>query len=130
MGEERLGWVEEGGDIVGVFNRLKEGLNVFAGKLDFAYNDRMGFLSSCPSNLGTGMRASVHVQLKELSQSENFKKICQNLDLSIRGTHGEHSENEDGVFDISNKHRLGITESDIIQKLYSGVQHLISKEKS
>jgi protein-arginine kinase len=56
------------------------------------------------------VRASVHIKLPKISAKPEFKKICDDLKLQIRGIHGEHSETEGGVYDISNKARLGLTE--------------------
>ncbi len=50
--------------------------------------------------------------------------------MQIRGTHGEHSESTDGIFDISNKRRLGRSEKDLVQDMYDGVKALISAEKT
>lgn len=121
--------MEEGGNIRSVFNRLVEGLSGLEKQLKFAYSDRYGFLSSCPTNLGTAMRASVHIKLLGLEKSGKLKEICDELGLSMRGVHGEHSEGAGGVYDISNKRRLGISETEIINSLCSGISELIAREK-
>ena len=76
------------------------------------------------------MRASVHIKIPKLSSQQNFEEVCKDLGLSIRGVHGEHSESADGIYDISNKHRLGITEREIFEQLYAGVKKLIELESS
>ena len=76
------------------------------------------------------MRASVHIKIPKFSASPNFKAICGTLGLSIRGVHGEHSESSEGIYDISNKRRLGVTEAEIYQQLYDGVKKLIELEKT
>jgi protein-arginine kinase len=76
------------------------------------------------------MRASVHIKIPKLSSQENFAEVCKELGLSIRGIHGEHSDSEGGVYDISNKRRLGITEREIFKQLYAGVKKLIEIESS
>ena len=58
-----------------------------------------------------------------------FKKITHLYHLQIRGIHGEHSESESGIFDISNKRRLGVTEVECVQGMYDGVVTLINREK-
>ena len=100
-------------------------ITILEKKLEFACNDHLGYLSSCPTNLGTAMRASVHIKLNTLGKDEKFKKICDDLDLSVRGIHGEHSESEDGIYDISNKKRLDVSEVEIIRTLQNGVKKLI-----
>lgn len=120
--------MQPGGDIADVFERLIVGLQSLEQELSFQCNQHLGYISSCPTNLGTALRASVHIKLPLLSQTENFNKICADLELSVRGVHGEHSESEGGVWDISNKKRLGLTEVDCVLKLYHGVKKLIELE--
>lgn len=77
------------------------------------------------------MRASVHVKLPKLSSDEaRFKAIASSHNLDIRGIDGEHSESKGGVFDVSNKRRLGYSEADLALDMYKGVNELIEVEKS
>ncbi len=123
--------MQQGADIAEVFNRLKKALDYIQSKINFAQDDVRGFYTTCPTNLGTAMRASVHIKIPKLSSDkEKFEKVCKELGLSIRGVHGEHSESSDGIYDISNKRRLGITEREIFQELYNGVKRLIELESA
>ncbi len=122
--------MQSGADIAEVFTRLATALATINAHLNFAFDDIRGYHTTCPTNLGTAMRASVHIKIPKLSASKNFKDVCATLGLSIRGVHGEHSESSDGIYDISNKRRLGITEKEIFQQLYDGVKKLIELEKS
>ncbi|HGZ70242.1 MAG TPA: arginine kinase, partial [Nitratifractor sp.] len=98
--------------------------------LTFAFNEHIGYITSCPTNLGTAMRASVHIKLPNLGANMvEFKAITDKYHLQIRGIHGEHSESEGGVYDISNRRRLGITEVEAVQDMHDGVVALITKEK-
>jgi creatine kinase/arginine kinase len=98
--------------------------------MKFAYNEHLGYITSCPTNLGTAMRASVHIALPKLSSDmKKFKSITDKYHLQIRGVHGEHSESEGGIYDISNKRRLGVTEVQCVQDMYDGVVELIETEK-
>lgn len=74
-------------------------------------------------------RASVHIRLPKISAKPDFKSICDGLKLQIRGIHGEHSDSEGGVYDISNKARLGLTEFEAVKQMYDGIKHLIELEK-
>jgi len=121
--------MQEGGDLREVFVRLVSAISAIEKKISFAYSEHLGYLTSCPTNLGTAMRASLHVKLPLISQKKDFKEICEKLGLSVRGIHGEHSESEGGVFDISNKQRLGISEIDCIKRLYEGIRQLLAEEK-
>ena len=77
----------------------------------FSFDDNLGYITSCPTNLGTAMRASVHIHLPKLAKNKYlFQQIADQYEVQISGIHGEHSETNDGVFDISNKRRLGKSE--------------------
>jgi len=120
-----------GGDIKAVFARLVAALTEFESRLAFSQNPHLGYISSCPTNLGTAMRASVHIRLPKLANNrEGFESITRQYELQIRGIHGEHSDSEAGIFDISNRRRLGITEVECVQGLYDGVRALITAEQS
>ncbi len=120
--------MQNGGNVFEVFDRLVRLISALEQKLQFAYNDHLGYLSSCPTNLGTAMRASVHIKLPNLSKDPAFYDLCAALKLSVRGIHGEHSESEGGVYDISNKQRLGISEVEATNILIAGVKKLIALE--
>ncbi len=122
--------MEPGADIGRVFERLSRAVSALERKLSFAYDERLGYLSSCPTNLGTAMRASVHIRLPKLGEDmETFREICDRYELQIRGIHGEHSESEGGIYDVSNRRRLGITEVEAAGEMARGVRELIEKEK-
>jgi creatine kinase/arginine kinase len=128
--ELRIISMQQGGDIKEVFTRLSNAIKAIESKMKFAYNDHLGYITSCPTNLGTAMRASVHIKLPNLGNSmDEFKKIADKYHVQIRGIHGEHSESEGGIYDISNKRRLGVSEVDCVQDMYNGVVALIKKEK-
>ena len=126
--------MQPGGDIGTVFTRLMAGIAALEKKLDFIFDDQRGFIATCPSNLGTGMRASVHVKVPNLTKDGSdakAKAVCKPLGLSVRGTGGEHTPiGEDGTIDLSPSSRLFIRERDIIAKLYEGIRQLMEKEKA
>lgn len=75
----------------------------------YAYNDKYGFLTSCPTNVGTGLRASVMVHLPALSKTRNIRKVLEvvnNFDMNIRGLYGEGSSVQGDIYQISNKQTL------------------------
>lgn len=122
--------MQQGGDIEAVFSRLVTAVKEIEKSVSFLFDPRLGYLTSCPTNLGTAMRASVHIHLPKLgSDMSAFKEITNLYHLQIRGIHGEHSESESGVFDISNRRRLGVTEVECIQNMYDGVVALIKREE-
>ena len=123
--------MQQGGDIKEVFSRLSSAIIKLEEKLSFAYSQHLGYITSCPTNLGTAMRASVHIKVPNLSKDmKKFKDITDKYHLQIRGIHGEHSQSVGGVYDISNRRRLGITEVEAVQDMYSGVVAIIEAEKS
>ena len=123
--------MQKGGDIKEVFARLVQFLQELELNLHFSYNTHLGFITSCPTNLGTAMRASVHVKLPNLSKDmQKFENICKKHHLQIRGIHGEHSKSEEGIFDISNKRRLGVSEVECVQNMVDGVRALLHVEKN
>jgi len=128
--ELRIISMQQGGDIKEVFTRLTNAISKIGEKVKFAYNDHLGYITSCPTNLGTAMRASVHIKLPNLGTNmDEFKAIADKYNVQIRGIHGEHSESEGGVYDISNKRRLGVSEVECVQDMYDGVVALIKREK-
>lgn len=125
-----------GGDLKALFSRLHVGLERLTALLPaFAHSDRFGFITSCPTNLGTAMRASLHLPLPILTEGGSnlkpVKKAAAELGLAVRGAGGEHSDaGQDGKVDISPNERLGITESDIMRRLYDGVARLWTLENA
>lgn len=123
--------MQQGGNIQQVFSRLKQAVQQLSQRLDFAIDKQLGVLSSCPTNIGTGIRASVHIRLPKLAANqEQLQALAKQYHLQVRGQHGEHSESVEPIFDISNKRRLGLSEVECIDDLVSGVQAIIATEKA
>ena len=121
--------MEEGSDVGRVLDRLIKGVKGIESRVPFSRDDRLGWLTFCPTNLGSTVRASVHIKLPKMSSRKDFNDICEKLNLQVRGIHGEHSESEGGVYDISNKARLGLSEYEAVKQMYDGVKKLIEMEK-
>ncbi|KFD68046.1 hypothetical protein M514_03382 [Trichuris suis] len=122
--------MQKGGDVSAVLKRLISGVKALEDKMAFARDARLGFVTFCPTNLGTTIRASVHIKLPKVSQRSDFQSVCEDLNLQVRGIDGEHSKSEAGIFDISNKKRMGITEFEAVKQMYDGVKELIRMEES
>lgn len=89
-------------------------------ELPYAFSPRLGYLSACPSNVGTGLRASVMMHLSGLRLLNEIEPVIKGLDkigLAVRGQLGEGSEAQGNVFQISNQTTLGETEQDIVDRL-------------
>ena len=123
--------MQQGADLHAVFERLSRAASAIEKIAKFSHDKHLGYITSCPTNLGTALRASVHIRLPKLAKNmEEFQKIADKYHVQIRGIHGEHSESEEPIFDISNKRRLGRSEKDLVQDMYNGVKAMIEKEKS
>ena len=138
LGEEdhlRLMVMETGYDIRAVFERLKSALSVIESLdgLSFARSERFGYITSCPTNLGTGMRASVHLKLPHLTKdgtNQKVKELAKPLGLAVRGLGGEHTAmGNDGTVDVSPSARFCITEAGILETLYNGIKVLVAAER-
>src|SRR6059058_2639127 len=100
-------------------------------KLEFAYDQRLGYLTACPTNVGTGMRASAMLHLPGLVLSELINQVIQavsKIGLAVRGLYGEGTEAMGNLFQISNQTTLGEKEEDIINRLTKVIETIIDKE--
>ncbi|MDQ0255975.1 protein arginine kinase [Evansella vedderi] len=102
-------------------------------KVDFAFTENRGYLTSCPTNVGTGLRASVMMHLPALVITRQMNRILpaiNQLGLVVRGIYGEGSEALGNLFQISNQITLGKSEEDIVDDLRSVVSQLIQQERA
>jgi len=126
--------MQKGGNINEVFKRWCRGIAevekfIQEAGHEFMWNEHLGFILTCPSNLGTGVRAGVHVRLPLLSKHKLFEEILKKCRLQKRGTGGVDTASTDGTFDISNDDRLGFSEVELVQMVVNGVQFLVECEK-
>jgi protein arginine kinase len=101
--------------------------------IQYAFDEKHGYLTSCPTNVGTGLRASVMMHLPGLMLTQQINKIIpaiNQLGLVVRGIYGEGSEALGNIFQISNQITLGKSEEDITRDLKGVVSQLISQERS
>lgn len=104
----------------------------FGKALNYAYNDKYGYLTACPTNVGTGMRVSVMVHLPALTKTGNIQKvlhIINNFGMNIRGIYGEGSKAAGDMYQISNKQTLGVSEEEIINNMKIIVEKIIEQER-
>merc|ERR1712080_109076 len=117
-----------------VFDRLETAVKIVEEKIPggCAMSPDFGVVTSCPTNIGTGMRASLHIPLPNLTKDgtdAKAKEIARPLGLSVRGVGGEHTPiGSDGTVDISPSKRFCISEAEIINALYCGIKLLKEKE--
>merc|ERR1711886_22832 len=94
------------------------------------YNNHHGYVLTCPSNLGTGLRAGTMVMLPKLSAKPEWKKLLGAMQLQARGTGGVDSGSTGGTWDVSNADRIGKGEVDLVNILIEGAAQLVKWEKS
>lgn len=102
------------------------------GLVEYASSKRYGYLTSCPTNVGTGMRASVMVHLPALTMTGNISKVLHvvnNFGMNIRGIYGEGTQSQGNIYQISNNQSLGLTEREIIKNLKTITEKVIDQER-
>lgn len=106
---------------------------IFATASSYAFDNELGFHTSCPSNFGTGMRASVMVHLPALVETGALKQMTKDMHKAgyvVRGMYGESTESWGGFFQISNQLTTGLSEEEIIQRLSVAMENLARQERA
>lgn len=135
VGEEdhvRIQSIRGGLDLTGAYENACVYDDMLDRALEIAYDEKFGYLTHCPTNLGTGMRASVMMFLPALTMSGRIRGITDQLPklgLTVRGIYGEGSESRGALYQISNQITLGISEEDTIKKLSDVVNQIIGEER-
>ncbi|EGO62874.1 protein arginine kinase [Acetonema longum] len=107
--------------------------DVLEAEHDYAYSERLGYLTSCPTNIGTGLRASAMLHLPVLVLTKQIQRVVNaatQLGLAVRGIYGEGTEAVGNIFQISNQLTLGYSEAEIIENLTSVVQQVVDQERA
>lgn len=128
----RIQVMNSGFDIENLMNLAVEVDEKIGDKLSYAYNEKYGFLTACPTNVGTGLRVSVMVHLPGLTQTGNIRKILEvinNFGMNIRGIYGEGSKAGGDMYQVSNKQTLGISEEEIVKNLKLITEKIIEQER-
>lgn len=125
----RIQCMNSGLDLIQLLNMAFAIDDAIEAKYDIAFDDSIGYLTSCPTNLGTGLRASVLLHLPGLvatNQIDKIVNISPQLGLAVRGLFGSNTPGN--LFDISNQLSLGFNEKELIENLTRTVQEIISHE--
>jgi creatine kinase len=133
MQGQRSGPSPEGKDIRGVTARFIRACDAVQKVLkaegyDFMHDKHLGWVLTCPSNLGTGLRAGTMVKLPNLSARPDWKKLIGTMGLQVRGTGGVDSASTGGTWDVSNADRIGKGEVDLVNILIEGAAQLVKWE--
>jgi protein arginine kinase len=127
----RIQGIRSGLQLKAVFRMVDKVDNILGDKLDFAYHAKYGYLTACPTNVGTGMRASAMMHLPALVLSEQINQVIQAVNkvgLAVRGLYGEGTEALGNLFQISNQTTLGEREEDIILRLNKVIEKILHHE--
>lgn len=114
------------------YKRLSAVDDAIESNLDFAFSEKYGYLTACPTNLGTGLRASVMLFLPALTESGKIGELIketEKLGLTVRGVYGEGSQGEGYTYQLSNEVTLGVTEYDIISTVEETVEQICVAER-
>lgn len=129
----RIQVIKGGLDLEGAFEIANKIDDLLDSKLHFAFDERIGYLTQCPTNLGTGMRASVMMHLPALAKCNQMSKLASTvskLGLTIRGTFGEGSSAKGDIYQLSNQVSLGISEQSAIDNLKAITMQIATQEHS
>ena len=127
----RIQFLKTGFHLKNVWKQIDRFDSVLESGLDFAFDSEFGYLTACPTNLGTGLRASVMMHLPGLvisNQMERVVRAVNQLGITVRGLFGEGSDASGHVFQISNQQTLGEKETDIIERLGNILKTVIDHE--
>jgi protein arginine kinase len=134
MNEEdhlRIQVLRSGFQLKKAWNTINDFDSAIEEQLDFAFSPTLGYLTACPTNLGTGMRGSAMMHLPALVISNQMEKVVRavnQLGMVVRGLFGEGSDASGSIFQISNQTTLGESENEIIKRLGSVLQSIVEHE--
>lgn len=129
----RMQAIRPGLQLKNVFKMIDKVDTALESTLDFAYSREIGYLTACPTNVGTGMRASAMLHLPGLVLSEQINKVIQavnKIGLAVRGLYGEGTEAMGNLFQVSNQTTLGEKEDDIIGRLTRVIETIVQHEEN
>ena len=128
----RMQVMKSGLDLQNAWNQITEIDNSLEEKIRFAFDAKLGYLTACPTNVGTGMRVSVMLHLPALVFTRQIEKVfrsLQKINLAVRGLYGEGSQAMGDFYQISNQITLGKSEEELIDQVTDVVPVLIGYER-
>ncbi|MCI9415071.1 MAG: protein arginine kinase [Clostridiales bacterium] len=129
----RLQVMRSGLDLDGAYREADRLDTLLDSRLHFAFDSRLGYLTQCPTNLGTGMRASIMLHLPALQERGAIQQLAvtvSKLGLTIRGMYGEGSKPQGAIYQLSNQVTLGISEQEAIDNLKGIAAQIIREERA
>ena len=128
----RIQTMEAGLNLMDAFHHAERIDDAIDEKQPFAFNESFGYLTACPTNVGTGLRASVMLHLPALAMTGRINRLVRSivqLGYSVRGLYGEGSEALGHIYQVSNQRTMGISETDTIEQLTKIVEGIIAEER-
>ena len=129
----RIQGIRPGLNLRSAFELVDRADTELEGRLPYAFDQRLGYLTACPTNLGTGMRASVMLHLPALVLTDQVNQVIKavhKIGLAVRGLYGEGTDALGNLFQISNQHTLGERESEIILQIEKVIERVIASEQA
>lgn len=102
-------------------------------QIEFSFSEKLGYLTCCPTNVGTGLRASIMLHLPALTMTGYINGIlqaCSKIGVAVRGIYGENTEATGGMFQVSNQVTLGVAEEEIVVNITEIVEKIIEQERA
>jgi len=128
----RMQVIRCGEEVVAAWQVLDKLDSRMSEEVQYAFSERLGYLTACPTNVGTGMRASVMLHLPALAMTEEMEKVFRavlKLHLAVRGLAGEGTEATGDFYQVSNQVTLGVNEAEILERLTSVVPQIVLYER-
>ncbi|MBR5270777.1 MAG: protein arginine kinase [Clostridia bacterium] len=128
----RLQIIEQGEKLDEAYEKASRVDDVIEESVEYAFDEEFGYLTACPTNTGTGMRASLMLHLNALTQTNNINTIISQasaLGIEVRGLYGEGTKAYGNMYQISNRVTMGLCEKDILKKLKDIVSQIVDAEK-
>lgn len=128
----RLQIIESGNRLAQAYETASKVDDVIEENLTYAFDEDFGYLTACPTNVGTGLRASVMLHLPALTITDNISRILASVNsmgITVRGLYGEGTKAYGNLYQVSNQITMGLTENEIIEKLDNIVTQIIDAEK-
>lgn len=128
----RIQVMHSGLDLQGAWEQINSVDDLIESQVTYAFNDRLGYLTACPTNVGTGMRVSVMLHLPALVITRQIEKLfrsLQKISLAVRGLYGEGSQAMGDFYQISNQITLGRAEGDLVKQVGDVVPTIIDYER-
>ncbi len=128
----RMQVIRSGEDLVGAWRQLDALDSLMSEQVQYAFSERLGYLTACPTNVGTGMRASVMLHLPAVVMTGEMEKVFRavlKINLAVRGLYGEGTQATGDFYQISNQVTLGVSEAEILERLGSVVPQIVLYER-